>query len=186
MAYEPKLGIVNLRKLGGRKPKPPVVRFEESYMPEPNSGCWLWLGSVWGNGYGRIKINGECKKASRASWEIHNGAIPTGMYVCHRCDNPACVNPDHLFLGTPKDNIADCIKKGRLPNNSGNKVFRENMGRPGEKNRFAKLTESQVISIRKDGRRYVEISKDYGITPECVSQIVNRKTWKHLENNHVL
>lgn len=84
---------------------------------ERSDGCWLWTGVRTGRGYGRIQQGGlEKRKAllvHRLSWELHFGAIPAGLVVCHKCDVPLCVRPDHLFLGTQRDNIADCIAKGR-------------------------------------------------------------------------
>ena len=89
-------------------------RFERNFIPEPNSGCWLWLLSLC-NGYGRIYDlqNKRGALAHRLSWEIHRGAIPSGLWVLHKCDVRSCVNPDHLFLGTGLDNMTDMIAKGR-------------------------------------------------------------------------
>lgn len=85
---------------------------QEKFWPkvQKTSTCWLWTACKTKLGYGKL----SWKQAHRVSWEIHNGAIPVGMCVCHKCDNPPCVNPDHLFLGTQKDNILDAKKKGRL------------------------------------------------------------------------
>lgn len=85
-------------------------------VAKSESGCWMWKGSVDGGGYGTIST---CRgyapaKAHRVSWEMRNGLIPQGMDICHRCDTPGCVNPEHLFLGSRKDNVHDCIRKGRL------------------------------------------------------------------------
>ena len=94
-----------------------MEKFESKYIPEPMSGCWLWIGANSGKGgYGQISINGRIKRAHRVSWELHRGFIPEGMLVCHHCDTPPCVNPDHLFVGTYSDNTIDSVKKGRHRN----------------------------------------------------------------------
>ena len=101
----------------GRRAIPIEVRFEEQFVPEPNSGCWIWAGSVCGRGYGTIKDKFRAmRRASRVSWELHVGEIPNGMCVLHKCDTPVCVNPDHLFVGTNKDNSDDMCRKGRMRN----------------------------------------------------------------------
>ena len=138
--------------------------FEDRYIPEPNSGCWIWLGYGDKNGYGTFYPRGERWKAHRYSWTIHNGPIPDGLMVCHRCDVPACVNPTHLFLGTQQDNISDCILKNR---------------RGG-----IKLTEEQVLEIRKIYTRKhgekTRLSEQYGISNQQICDILNNKYWKHL------
>lgn len=94
--------------------KPIKERFEERYIPVPESGCWIWTGHIRTNGYGAMSIKSKLQYAHRISWELHNGPIPEGLFVLHKCDNPPCVNPDHLFIGTQKDNLQDAFKKGRL------------------------------------------------------------------------
>lgn len=86
----------------------------DRYIPEPNTGCWLWCGTLNQNGYGKIlrRVHGEVS-AHRLFWTAHRGPIPDGLWVLHRCDTPACVNPAHLFLGTIQDNTYDMIAKGR-------------------------------------------------------------------------
>jgi hypothetical protein len=136
--------------------------------------CWLWSASVFAKlGYGMFYLGQRQLEAHRYSWELHNGEIPAGMWVLHRCDNRLCVNPGHLFLGTPADNVADCKKKGRQAR--------------GEKNSRAKLTEEQVREIR---RRYERgwrtaqsggvLAREFGVSPSTISQIVRGKHWKHI------
>lgn len=93
-----------------------VARFEAKYIPEPNSGCWLWLGPVKigrRQGYGQFTLEGKTVGAHRAAWRLFRGTIPDGLFVCHKCDVRTCVNPDHLFLGTHVDNMVDMESKGR-------------------------------------------------------------------------
>lgn len=97
----------------GPKPRPLKDRFWPKVEKAGPGDCWLWTAGVDGHGYGKVKIEGRCLKASRVSWELHNGAIPEGLDVCHSCDTPLCVNPSHLWLGTQLDNMRDMAAKGR-------------------------------------------------------------------------
>ena len=130
--------------------------------------CWLWTGSA--NIYGDIfKIGVGKMLAHRASWEIHFGEIPDDIKVLHKCDVPLCVNPEHLFLGTTLDNIADKVSKGRQPR--------------GENFSVSKLTNQKVLDIRKsheDGLSYSQIMKLFGIPKTTVGNIIHRRTWKHV------
>lgn len=140
----------------------------QNHLPVPESGCWLWLGSWDKHGYGKTPGTDGSRKAHRVYFQHHNGPIPNGLSVCHRCDTPACVNPDHLFLGDAKTNAADMKAKGR--------------GRlaKGEANTAAKLKEAQVISIFKDMRKSSAIASHYGVSKATVIGIQKGYLWTHL------
>ena len=148
-------------------------RFEQKYIPEPTSGCWLWVGHTVKLGYGTIRASGRpWSRAHRVSYELFKGPIPKGFLVCHRCDVRCCVNPDHLFLGTPAENSADCVRKGRS----------KTMGtdRRGEDHNTAKLRTEDVLKIRNDQRKTADIAKEFGVTPRTIRQIIARQSWAHL------
>lgn len=141
------------------------ARFWKRANPGPANECWLWLGNTTGTGYGQLSIDGYPKLAHRLSWEMHNGPIPDGLWVLHKCDNHGCVNPNHLFLGTPQDNTQDMIKKGRRA--------RINV----------KLTEDKVVAIRQRverGERRCDLAQEFGVSRSTVSDITKRKIWKHI------
>ena len=149
-------------------------RFDNKYTPEPNSGCWLWTAAIRTDGYGIMNVHGKCTAAHRVSYRLHNGLIPKGegphgTCVLHHCDNPICVNPDHLFLGRNKDNVDDRERKGR------------NITFQGEQHWKARLTASDVRAIRNDFRTCIEVGKDYGIQFAQVSAIRRRTAWSHIE-----
>lgn len=169
---------MDLRSLSGHKSKSHIERFDASYMPEPISGCWLWLGAEQGsNGYGRIKINGKAMPAHKYSYQRFVGKVPKGMLVCHRCDNPACVNPYHLFIGTNQDNTDDKVRKNRQA--KGIKLAEaqyENRPR-GELNGNSKLTKNQVDQIRSLNMPQRKIAKIFGVSQPLISKIKRKEMW---------
>jgi len=147
-------------------------KVEDGYIPEPTTGCWLWIGTVQGGRYGAIWHQGKFWAAHRVSYEIVHGPIPDGMKACHKCDTPMCVNPRHLFIGTQRDNVLDMFNKRR-----GNRCM-------GEKHLKAKITERQALDIldmSKQGQSRQEIVKKTGISWGIVSGLVLGTTWKHLK-----
>jgi hypothetical protein len=147
-----------------KSPEEQVTRFE----PDPNSGCWLWLGATNPSGYGHFTSRGTLRLAHRAAFEVHIGPIPSGVCVCHRCDTRACINPDHLFLGSAADNSHDALKKGRLKTHRGVEHPR------------AALTDDDVRQIRLDSRTLTEIGNDYGVHHTTVMRVKTRKRWAHV------
>ena len=150
-------------------------RFEAKYIPEPNSGCWLWIGGCTPSGYGNIWVNEIKRKdhAHRVSYRMHVGPIPSGMFVCHICDVPCCVNPAHLFLGTQTDNMADMRAKGRSAtgDRNGSRTHPESYPK-GENKSQAKLTNQQVLEIRAAvGATRRQLSEKYGIGQTYVSKV---------------
>jgi hypothetical protein len=136
---------------------------------EQGDGCWIWKGYKRPGGYGEAyfgsKPNRERVLAHRLAWEVEFGD-PGDMVVCHHCDNPSCVNPRHLFLGTRADNNADRNAKDRQAK--------------GERNGPAKLTEAQVVEIRADPRTHREVALQYGVKETAIGSIRLRKTWSHV------
>lgn len=138
-----------------------------------SNGCWEWTGHRHYKGYGVFKApSSKLLKAHRFSWELERGPIPDGLCVLHCCDNPPCVRPDHLWLGTNAENMADMVAKGRSQRRCGSSVA------------GSKLTVLRVQSIRAaaaaGGLTYKEIGQKFGVGPACVWQVVRRVTWKHV------
>lgn len=154
-------------------------RFWEKVDIKGEDECWEWKGyKNKGSGHGEMTdYSGEKPKgivASRVSWQIHYGEIPSGLYVCHHCDNGSCMNPKHLFLGTPKDNTQDMIRKGRKGYN--------NVG--GERHGNARLKNKDVIEIRKlwETGRYTQIrlGKMFKVGSRQICYIVHNQSWKNI------
>jgi hypothetical protein len=142
--------------------------FWENTIPEPNTGCWLWMGCVNRDGYGGIRVDGRTLGTHRFAALLTFGPIPDGLVVMHRCDNPPCVNPAHLRLGTDSDNARDKAVKGRA------------WGHSGAEHPRAKLTPGQVEDARRRrdaGEMLKVIAKDLNIHPDTLSRAIRGMTW---------
>lgn len=135
-----------------------ITRFLKRVKKTP--GCWEWLASKTTGGYGRFKVGTRDVGAHRFSYTIHKGTIPSGAYVCHSCDNPWCVNPDHLWLGSQADNIKDMCLKGHQ----------------------GKLTASTVQQIREESKKEGPsvLARRYGVTRQTIWRVVTKRAWYHL------
>jgi hypothetical protein len=138
---------------------------------EKTDGCWPWKGSCGEAGHGQLWVNGRLVQASRVSWELHNGPIPDGLCALHRCDNPPCVRPDHLFLGTKADNSKDMRMKGRSRGAS----------HKGSSNPSSKLDEAQAATIRatvEAGEAKRSVARRFGVSQRTVQRIVSGTHWR--------
>lgn len=146
-------------------------RINSKYTVNPESGCWIYTGGLSTGGYGQFSIKHKNFIAHRVSYEANVGKIPKGMLVCHTCDVRHCINPDHLFLGTPKDNAVDMVEKGRK------------FVLKGSDNHMTNLSEKDVVKIRKMhsmGTKQTNICAIYKVSPCTISNIVNLKSWTHV------
>jgi hypothetical protein len=164
---------------GKFKGVPDAERFAAQFTPEPNSGCWLWIGTVNPSGYGLMKSCGtKGRLAHRFALEEATGAQPSlDIQACHRCDNPSCVNPEHLFWGTRAENMADMARKGRASRLVGDsnpaRTRPERLAR-GDRHGNAKLTDADVERIRverKGGVMLKVLSARYGVSMAQISRI---------------
>lgn len=141
-----------------------LERFEEKTLLIPFSTCHWWDGAPDRNGYGRISVGSVNYSAHRMAYKIYKGEIPENMIVCHTCDNPMCVNPDHLWLGTNRENLQDMVKKGRT----------------GERGRKFNRNKAATIRFLSESFSTKEIAAFYSVKPRAIRNIINRKTWKHI------
>jgi hypothetical protein len=141
-----------------------LERFNKYWSADPETGCWEWKAYKLPRGYGLFRMSTQRRiLAHRAIWELKKGKIPEGLCICHKCDNPGCVNPDHLFIGTHKDNSVDMKNKGRNP--------------WGEKSHLSKLRLAQVEEIRKAPGTHEKIALDYGVDRATIGYIKRGDTW---------
>jgi hypothetical protein len=161
---------------------PVLRRFLAKVRRDPHPrGCWLWHRANHPFGYGQFSVaHAVAIGAHVASYAIHVGDVPDGMMVCHHCDTPLCVNPEHLFLGTHTDNVRDAAKKGRLSLQEKGRIQRAR----GSRHSQAKLTEADVLQIRRDRARGVPIrvlAIRYGCSGTCITYVETRRNWAHVK-----
>ena len=159
----------------GRKNRHQPVEARFWSFVNKTDGCWLWTGATRGTGYGAIKVASKDTNASRVAWLLTRGPIFDGLHVLHRCDNPLCVRPDHLFLGTPLDNMRDASAKGRLAR--------------GEANPRSKLTGPQVARLKAKlnaGEPRPHLAVEFGVSVETIHAIATGRSWRHVsaEDGH--
>lgn len=177
-----------------RLPEDPMERIKSKILVDKN-GCWNWLYGKDKDGYGKITFKYKSYRTHRLVYENIYGEIPKGKLVLHKCDNKSCCNPEHLFLGTQKDNVHDCIKKGRFKpfqfeNYDHLKGANHYLNKYPEKRKlgedcpFSKLNEEKVNEIRnmhkKDKISSYRLAKIFNVSKFCILSIVNRKTWRHI------
>lgn len=158
-------------------------------------GCWEWVANRNPAGYGLLKVEGRMMSAHRLSWELLRGRIPDGIQVLHHCDNPSCIRPDHLFLGTQSDNLNDMVRKGRGLTAEQQAAIRHPKGddhwqrkhpelvKRGTNHHAAKLDDDKVRAIRKahaEGRTDLQLAREYGVSEGTIHFIVKGQTWKHV------
>lgn len=143
------------------------------------NSCWIWNAAKRSKfGYGAFKFEGKTQDAHRVSWKIHFGEIPNSLHVCHKCDNPSCVNPEHLFLGTPRDNVKDCIQKGRFKYPEGDE-FKFKHGNLKQR----QIPEEVVLLIKKDLQdsqrlSLKKIALKYNVSYQSVRDISCGRTYR--------
>ncbi len=189
LRYRSSRGCVACASSNGQRnrPRKPVRTTAERFWSKVarSGGCWLWTGARLRQGYGVFQVAGNAVKAHRFSYAVAYGAIPADMCVCHHCDTPACVRPDHLFLGTHGDNARDRDEKGRGATGArnGSRALPERLHR-GSSVKSAKLTEERVSEIR---RRYAAgerdrkaLGREFDVTELTIGRVLNRTTWQHV------
>lgn len=149
-----------------------------------DNGCWNWTGAI-ANKYGYMLCEGKIRRATHVSLKLVGIEVPRGMCACHKCDNPSCVNPEHLFVGTYSENMNDAKAKGRLGQQRYPDKYKS--GTPpvmkGEENPSSKLTKDQVLEIREKysvGAKQIPLAQEYGVTQALVSLIIRRKLWSDI------
>lgn len=152
----------------------PKITIQERFWAkvEKGAGCWEWRAHRIPTGYGTFEFDGRTVGAHRVAYQLCVGPIPGGLCVCHHCDNPGCVRPDHLFVATRKENMADMVRKGRSA--------------VGERQGHARLTNDHVVEIRRlyaaGETTYIQLANQFGVSDSVVSRIVKRQAWAHVKS----
>ena len=158
-----------------------------SKVDKQPGGCWLWTGGKTTAGYGTVNIDKRVFYTHRFSWKLHFGEIPKGVFVCHTCDRPSCVNPSHLFLGTARDNSHDALFKGRLApqRETFKRLWKEHWADRRGENIPHKFSDEIVREIRSTYKKgvfgYKRICKKFNISFGVAQRIIARKTWAHIK-----
>lgn len=145
-----------------------LKRFEEKIMPEPNTGCWIWMGAMLPTGYGRFKLKGRSSPAHRVSHSLYKGDVLFGTLVCHTCDNKWCVNPDHLYIGTHSENVLDSYRRNRMTS------------KKGTDHSMSKLKNNDIIFIRASLSPRKLLANQFNVTVSNIQLIQTRKLWRHI------
>jgi len=145
-----------------------IERFERKFVCNPETECWDWEGGVGANGYGGFWIDGRTDLAHRAAYTLYICRIPAGMFVCHRCDTRLCVNPAHLFIGTPTDNMSDRDSKGRQAKGT-------SFGR-------SKLNDAAVREILSSPLSDSALARQFAVTKGAINHVRHRRNWRHIED----
>ena len=156
-------------------------RFNEKYEVNQETGCWEWTACTDRHGYGHIQVSNKKTLAHRVSYLLHVGEIEDGLSVCHRCDNPKCVNPKCLFLGTHKENMQDMYRKGRRQAVVGERTHQARL-RSVDVRAIKKLLLRYPVRMRGDGRGINSfLARWFGVNVSCISLIIEGRNWQHIE-----
>jgi len=168
--------------MAGKVTKTVEERFLAKVFKRGPQECWIWVGARQNAGYGKLYVDGRYEVAPRVAYRLYCGEIATDLHVCHHCDNPTCVNPAHLFLGTRRENMQDASRKGRMAagDRNGSRTQPEKLCR-GEDRSNAKLTVLEVDVIRhmkESGITCTDIARAYGVSVSLVSKVCQGKRWR--------